>query len=92
MLYINFLAYYTMDSFIFVGTNFRGFNEKDTLAEFKISDFSIYLHNSYRESLFHWNWNSSIGPSTRTRKIGTPGKIKPFTVYLYAFFHKRFFD
>ena len=38
---------HTVDGFIFVGTNFRGLNENDTLAGFKIRGHSIFLHNSY---------------------------------------------
>ena len=67
---------YTVDGFIFVGTNFRGLNENDTFVGFKIRDHSIFLHFSYRKSLIRWYWNSWIAPSTKTTKIGTPRKLR----------------
>ena len=68
-------ASYTVDGFIFVGTNFRGLNENDTFVGFKIRGHSIFLHNSYIKSLNRWYWNSWIEPSTKTTKIGTPRKL-----------------
>ena len=65
----------TVDGFIFVGTNFRGLNENDTFVGFKIRGHSIFPHNSYRKSLIRGYWNSLIGPSTKTTKIGTPRKL-----------------
>ena len=65
----------TMDGFIFVGTNFCGLNENDTLLGFKIRGYSIFLHNLYRKLLIRGYWNSWIGPSTKTTKIGTPQKL-----------------
>ena len=62
----------TVDGFIFVGTNFRGWNKNDIFVGFKIHSHSIFLHNSYRKSLIRGYCNSWIGPSTKTRKIGTP--------------------
>ena len=67
--------YYTVDGFIFVGTNFRRFNKNGTFVGFKIRCHSIFLHNSYRKLLIRWYWNSWIGPSTKTRKICTPQKL-----------------
>ena len=64
-----------MDGFIFVGTNFRGLNEKDTFVGFNIRGHTIFLHNSYIKSLIRWYWNSWIEPSTKTTKIGTPRKL-----------------
>ena len=43
---------YTVDGIIFVGT----------------SGYHIFLHKSYRKLLFHWYWNSWIGPAM---KFGT---------------------
>ena len=69
------LKFYTVDGFIFVGTNFCGYNKIDTFVGFKILGHSICLHNSYRKSLIRGYWNSWIGPSTKTTKIGTPRKL-----------------
>ena len=65
----------TVDGFIFVGTNFRGWNENDTFVVFKVRGRSIFLHNSYRKLLIRGYWNSWIGPSMKTTKIGTPRKL-----------------
>ena len=66
---------YTVDGFIFVGSNFRGLNENDTFMGFKICGNSIFLHNSYRKSLIRGYWNSWISLSTKTKKIGTQRKL-----------------
>ena len=42
---------------------------------FKIRGHSIFFHNSYRILPFRWYWNSWIGPSTKTTKIGTPRNL-----------------
>ena len=65
----------TVDGFIFVGTNFRGLNKNYTFVGFKIRGHGIFLHSSYRKSLFRGYWNSWIEPSTKTTKIGTPRKL-----------------
>ena len=64
-----------MDGFIFVSTNFRGLNKNDTFVGFKIRGYSIFFHNSYRKLPFRGFWNSRIGPSTKTTKIGTQRKL-----------------
>ena len=66
---------YTVDGFIFVGTNFRGLNKNDTFVGFKIRGHSIFVHNSYRKVPFRGYWNSWIGPSKKTTKIGTPQNL-----------------
>ena len=38
---------YTVDGFIFMGTNFRGSNKNYTFVGFKIFDYSIIFHKSY---------------------------------------------
>ena len=53
---------------------FHELNQNDTFTGFKIPSHLIFLHNLYRKSLFHEYWNSPIGPSTNTMKIGTPWK------------------
>ena len=68
-------SYYTMDGFIFVGTDFCGLSKYDTFIGFKIRGHSIFLHNSYRKLLFRGYYISWIGPSTKTTKIGTPRKL-----------------
>ena len=45
-------ARHTVDGFIFVGTNFRGLNKKDTFVGFKIHGHCIYFHNAYRKLPF----------------------------------------
>ena len=40
---------YTVDGFIFMGTNFHGLNENDTFVGFKIHGHSIFFHDSYRK-------------------------------------------
>ena len=42
---------------------------------FKICGHNIFLHNSFRKSLFCWYWNLWIGSSRKTTKIGTPLKL-----------------
>ena len=64
-----------MDGFIFVGTNVRGLNENVTFVRFKTHGHSIFLNNSYRSSLIRGYWNSWIGSSAKTTKIGTPQKL-----------------
>ena len=64
-----------MDGFIFVGTNFRGLNKNDIFVGFKFRGHSIFFHNSYRKLPFRGYWNSWIGPSTKTTKIGTPRNL-----------------
>ena len=44
---------YTVDGFIFVGTNSRGLNKNDIFVGFKIRGQSIFFHNSYRKLPFH---------------------------------------
>ena len=66
---------YTVDGFIFVGTNFYGLNKNHTFLGFKIRVHSIFLHNSKRKMLFRGYWNSWIRPSTKTTKICTPQKL-----------------
>ena len=65
----------TVDGFIFVGTNFRGLNKNDTFVGFKIRGHSVFFHNSYKKLPFRGFWNSWIGPSTKTMKIGTPRNL-----------------
>ena len=67
----------TVEGFIFVGTNLPGLKENDTFAGFKICGHStcIFLHNLYRKSQICGYWNSWIGPSTKTTKIGTSRKL-----------------
>ena len=64
-----------MIGFIFVGTNFRGLKKNDAFVGFKICGPNIFLHNSYRKSLFCGFSNLWIEPSTKTTKIGTPQKL-----------------
>ena len=66
---------YTVDGFIFVGTNFRCLNKIDTFVGFKIRGHRIFFHNSYRKLQLRGYWNSWIGPSTKTTKIGTPRNL-----------------
>ena len=40
---------YTVDGFIFVGTNFRGFNVNDTFVGLEIRGHRFFLHNPYRK-------------------------------------------
>ena len=72
----------TVDGFIFVGTNFRGLNKNCIFVGIKIRGYYIFLHKSYRKSLFRWFWNSwkVPVPSTKNHKKLAPKKIKPFTV------------
>ena len=58
----------SVDGFIFVGTNFRGFNENDTFVRFRIRDHSIVLSVFIKIIGY---WNSWIGPKTKTTKIGS---------------------
>ena len=58
-----------------MGTNFRGLNKNDTFVGFKIRGHSIFFRNSYRKLPFRGYWNSWIGPSTKTMKIGTPWNL-----------------
>ena len=62
----------TVYGFIFVGTDFRGLNKKDTFVGFKIRGHCIFFHNSYRKLPVRRYWNSWIGPSMKNKKIGTP--------------------
>ena len=64
-----------MDGFIFVGTNFRGSNKNDPFMGFKLRGLGIFFHNSYRKLPFRLYWNSWIGLSTKTTKIGTPQNL-----------------
>ena len=64
-----------MADFIFVGNNFCGLNKNDTFVGLKIRGHSIFFHNSYRKLPFRGYWNSWIGPSTKTTKIGTPRNL-----------------
>ena len=75
----------TVDGFIFVGTNFRGLslNKNHTFMRFEIRGQGIFLHSSYRKSLFRGYWNSWIRPSTKTTKTGTPRKLS-HPQYLYV--------
>ena len=66
---------HTVDGFIFGGTNFRGLNRHCIFDGIKICGFYIFLHKSYKKSLFRGYWNSWIGPSRKTTKIGTPRKL-----------------
>ena len=52
--------------FILVGTNYRGFNKKDTFVGFKIHGQSIFFHNSYRKLSFV---GTGIRGSNHPRKI-----------------------
>ena len=61
-----------MEGFIFMGTDFLESNKKYAFLGFKICGHSIFLHDSYRNLLIRWCWNSWIGPSSKTRKIGSP--------------------
>ena len=70
----------TVDGFIFVGTDWL--NENDTFVRFKIRGHKLFLHNSYRQSLIRGYWNSWIGPSTKTTKIGTPWKLSHPQCYI----------
>ena len=70
---------HTLDGFIFVGTNFLGLKKYQTFVQFKIRGHCIFLHKSYRKSLFHWHWNLWIRPSTKTTKNWYPTKVKPST-------------
>ena len=58
ILFLQFL--YTVDGFIFVGTNFRGLNKNDTFVGFEIRGFSIFLHNSYRKLLISVTYISEL--------------------------------
>ena len=51
---IDFKEVDTVDGFIFVGTNFRGLNRNDIFVRIKIRGYYIFLHKSYRKSLFRW--------------------------------------
>ena len=59
----------TVDGFIFVGTNFRGFKKNQTFVGFKIHGHSIIFHNSYRNLLFRWD------PPRKPRKLVPPWKL-----------------
>ena len=72
---------YTVDGFIFVGTNFHGLSENDTFMGFKVRGHSIFLYNPYRK--LHGYWNSWIGPSTKTTKIGILRKLSHTRYYKY---------
>ena len=65
---------------MFEGYNFHWLNKTGTFVGFNICDHSIFFHNSYRILPFCWYWNSWIGPSTKTTKIGYPTKFKPSAV------------
>ena len=65
----------TVDGFIFVGTNFRGLIKNYTFVGFKFRGHSIFFHNSCWKLPFRGYWNSWIGPSTKTTKIGTPRNL-----------------
>ena len=52
-----------------------GLNENDTFLGFKIRGHCIFLHYLYRKSLIRGYWNSWIGSSTKTTKIGSPQKL-----------------
>ena len=75
----------TVDGFTFVCTNFRRLSENLTLVGFKICGHSVFLHYTYRKSLFRGHWNSWIGPSTKTTKNWYPMNIKPSTVFTNTF-------
>ena len=64
-----------MDVFIFVGSNFHGLNKYETFVGFKICDYSVFFHNSYRKLPFRRFWNSWIVHFTKTTKIGTPRNL-----------------
>ena len=68
----------TVDGFIFMGSNVRGFNRNGIFVGIKIRGNYIFLQKPYRKSLFHWFWNSWIGNQENLY----PTKIKPFTVYI----------
>ena len=59
----------TVDGFIFVGINFRGWSKNHTFVGFKIRGHSILLHYSYRKCFF-------LGPD-HPRK---PGKLVPHEI------------
>ena len=66
-----------------MGTNFRGLNKYDTFVGFKIRGHRIFFHKSYRKSPFRGYWNSWIGPSTKTTRIGTPWNLShPQYIYI----------
>ena len=54
---------------------FRGLNKNDTFVGLNIRGHNIFLLSSCLNSLFRCYWNSWIGHSTKTTKIGTPRKL-----------------
>ena len=66
---------YTVDNLIFMGTNFRRLNKHDTFEGFIIRGQYIVLHNPYGKSPNRVFWNSWMGPSTKSTKIGSPRKV-----------------
>ena len=65
-----------------MGSNFHGLNKNHPFVEFKIRGHSIFLHNSYRKTLFCRYLNSWIRPCTKPRNF-VPHEIKPSTVFTY---------
>ena len=59
----------TVNGFIFVGTNFRGFNKNHLFVGFKICGQTIFVHHKYRKLIFHGYWNWWFRHSTKTTKI-----------------------
>ena len=66
------ISLYTVDGFIFVGTDFRVLDKNGSFVGFKIRGHSIFFLYSYRKLPFRGYWNSWVRPST---KIGTPRKL-----------------
>ena len=66
---------YTVDGFIFVGTNFHELKKNNTFVWFKIRGHSIFFHNSYRKIPFCGYKNLWIGSSMKTTKTGTPRNL-----------------
>ena len=63
---------YTVNGFIFVGTNFRWLIKNHVFVGFKIRSPNIFIHLNNRNMLHRGYWNSWFRPSTKTTKIGTP--------------------
>ena len=79
VVYLGFMMFglNTVDSFIFVCTNFYGLNKNRAFVAFKIGGYRIcpYTSNLYRKLVFRGYWNSWMGPSTKTTNFGTRRKL-----------------
>ena len=65
-----FVSYeYTVDGFMFVGTNFRGVNKNNTFVGFKNCGHSILFNNSYRKFNFVDTRIRGLDPPKNPRKL-----------------------